>query len=699
MVGIFTFTSNMKQRLLLAFITATILSTIFVQMGVAQPVVTILEAKGSIVTGSLNTRINQPVSFIVKTTDSAGVAIVGCKIITTIIASPDNNIATFLHNPQTTNSKGESLITFSPQKGSGSYIVKVKAENQAQQTAAVVQIEVKERQWVWILFVGLVGGLAFFFLGLDMLSNGLKKFSGGKMRTMLTTLTKNRLMAAGLGSLLTMIFQSSSATSVMLVSLVESKLMQFRQTIAVLLGAALGTSLTMQLIAFKITSYSLFFVAIGFIITLIAKQQKTKNIGSAILGFGILFFGMDLMSTSMVPLRTYEPFIEALSQFRNPILGILAGAIFTALIQSSAAFIGIIITLASQGLISLEASIPLLLGANIGSTVTAIIASMKSGAQAKQVAWANAIFKVFWVLIVVWIIPLFVSLVYYISPSPVGSPEALMHAVPRQVANAHTIYNVVVLILTLPFINLFARLVERLFPPKIEQTKTMYLERSLLSTPSLALAGAKKEVVLVATQVQDMLNDIILPFFLKDDKLLSQITATEKKIDALSKAINSFLIDLIRQDVNEEQIQEAYLIMYTNNELEQISDLIAKSMVNRANWWIENGYEFSDEGKHELMEYHLQTQKQLSRAIEVFKDFSLEKMTHAEYKYEKFKRMAIELEKQHYQRLKEDVEKSITSSRTHLELVSSLRIIGSHATNIVKTHLPKLKDDIIASNV
>ena len=468
MVGIFTITSNMKQRLLLAFITATILSTIFVQLGVAQPVVTILEAKGSIVTGSLNTRINQPVSFIVKTTDSAGVAIVGCKIITTIIASPDNNIATFLHNPQPTNSKGESLITFSPQKGSGSYIVKVKAENQAQQTAAVVQIEVKERQWVWILFVGLVGGLAFFFLGLDMLSNGLKKFSGGKMRTMLTTLTKNRLMAAGLGSLLTMIFQSSSATSVMLVSLVESKLMQFRQTIAVLLGAALGTSLTMQLIAFKITSYSLFFVAIGFIITLIAKEQKTKNIGSAILGFGILFFGMDLMSTSMVPLRTYEPFIEALSQFRNPILGILAGAIFTALIQSSAAFIGIIITLASQGLISLEASIPLLLGANIGSTVTAIIASMKSGAQAKQVAWANAIFKVFWVLIVVWIIPLFVSLVYYISPSPVGSPEALMHAVPRQIANAHTIYNVVVLILTLPFINLFARLVERLFPPKIE---------------------------------------------------------------------------------------------------------------------------------------------------------------------------------------------------------------------------------------
>lgn len=696
MLGRFTFTRDMKQRLLLVFM-AVAITALVRHTSIAQPVVTILETKSSLATGSLNTRLNQPISFIVKTTDSTGAPIMSCKIVATIIKGPDNYSASFLHDSLRTNRKGESLITFTPQKESGSYIIKVKAEHRAQQTAAIIQIEVKERRWVWMLFVGLVGGLAFFFLGLDMLSNGLKKFSGGRMRTMLTTLTKNRFMAAGLGSLLTMIFQSSSATSVMLVSLVESKLMQFRQTIAVLLGAALGTSLTMQLIAFKFTSYSLFFVAAGFIVTLIAKEQKTKNIGSTILGFGILFFGMDLMSTSMAPLRTYEPFIEILSRFQNPILGILAGTIFTALLQSSAAFIGIIITLASQGLISLEASIPLMLGANIGSTVTALIASAKSGAQAKQVAWANAIFKTFWVLIVVWVIPPFVNLVYYISPSPEGSVDALMHAVPRQIANAHTIYNVAILILTLPFIEPFARLVEKLFPPKVEQVKTMYLERSLFSTPSLALAGAKKEVVSVAHQVQDMLNDIILPFFTKEDKLLPSIAAAEKRIDKLSKAINGFLIDLTRQDVNEEQIQEAYLIMYTNNELEQISDLIAKNLANRASWWIEHGYEFSNEGKHELMEYHLQTQKQLSRAIEVFKDFSLEKMEHAEHKYEKFKRLAIELEKQHYQRLKEDVEKSITSSRTHLELVSSLRIIGSHATNIVKTHLPKLKEDLATS--
>ena len=198
----------------------------------------------------------------------------------------------------------------------------------------------------------------------------------------------------------------------------------------------------------------------------------------------------------------------------------------------------------------------------------------------------------------------------------------------------------------------------------------------------------------MAHQVQDMLNDIILPFFTKEDKLLPHILATEKHIDKLTKAINNFLIELTRQEVNEEQIQEAYLIMYTNNELEQISDLIANNMVNRATWWIEHSYEFSDEGKHELMAYHLQTQKQLSRAIEVFNDFSLEKMEHAEHKYEKFKMLAIDLEKQHYQRLRDDVEKSIASSRTHLEMVSSLRIIGSHATNIVRTHLPKLKDDL-----
>ncbi|SDC22994.1 Na/Pi symporter [Williamwhitmania taraxaci] len=685
----------MLQRLLLVFF-GVVFAIVFGHTSVAQPTITIRDAKSSKVSESFNTRLNKSVSFIVCTTDSAGAPIVGSKIVSTIISGPGGYGATFSHDSLKTNRRGEALITFLPAKGDGRYLIKIYAEYKIRQTAAVVQVDVKERRWVWLLFVGLVGGLAFFFLGLEMLSNGLKKLSGGRMRTMLTTLTKNRIMGAGLGSLLTMIFQSSTATSVMLVSLVESKLMQFRQTIAILLGAALGTSLTMQLIAFKITSYSLFFVAIGFIITLIGKKQKTKNIGSAILGFGILFFGMDLMATSMAPLRTFEPFIDILSRFQNPILGILAGTIFTALLQSSAAFIGIVITLASQGLISLEASIPLMLGANIGSTVTAIIASAKGGSQAKQVAWSNAIFKIFWVLIVVWIIPQFVNLVYYISPSPEGNVDALMQVVPRQIANAHTIYNVIILILTLPFIDPFARLVERLFPPKVEHVKTMYLEKSLMATPSLALLGAKKEVILVAHQIQDMLNDIILPFFTKEDMLLPQITAAEKQLDKITRAINSFLVELTRQEVNEEEIQEAYLIMYTNNELEQIAELIANNMVNRAAAWIESDHEFSDEGKRELMLYHLQTQKQLSRAIAVFKDFNLEKTKHAEQKYKKFRMQAIELEKQHYQRLKEDVEKSVTSSRTHLELVSSLRVIGSHATNIVRTHLPNLKDDLAA---
>ena len=687
----------MKQRLLLV-IFGVLFAVSLKFTVVAQPIIATLDAKNHNATTNLHTRIGQPTTFIVKVTDSKGSPLVSCKIVSTIISAPDGYSATFSPDSLITNRKGEASITFLPQKGNGSYIVKVRAEHKKEQTAAVVQIEVKDRRWVWMLFVGLVGGLAFFFLGLDMLSNGLKKFSGGQMRTMLTTLTHNRFMAVGLGSMLTMIFQSSSATSVMLVSLVESKLMKFRQTIGVLLGGAMGTAFTMQLIAFKFTSYSLFFVAIGFIITMVAKEQKTKNIGSAILGFGILFFGMDLMSTSMAPLRSYEPFINILSRFQNPVLGIIAGTLFTALLQSSAAFIGIVITLASQGLISLEASIPLMFGANIGSTVTAIIASMKNGVQAKQVAWANAIFKTFWVLIVVWIIPPFVDLVYYISPSTHTGADSLVYAAPRQIANALTIYSVGVLLLTLPFIDSFGRLIEKLFPPREEKIKTMYLEKSLLSTPSLALASAKKEVVSVAHQVQDMLNDIILPFFVKEDKLLPQILASEKQIDKVVKAISGFLVELTRQDVNEEQIQEAYLIMYTNNELEQISDLIANNLVTRAAWWVENGYEFSDEGKHELMQYHLQTQKQLSRAIEVFQDFSLEKVKHAEHKYRKFKKQAIELEKQHYQRLKEDVEKSITSSRTHLELVSAMRVIGSHATNIVKTHLPKLKEDLASSH-
>ena len=226
------------------------------------------------------------------------------------------------------------------------------------------------------LIMTLAGGLALFLYGMEKMSEGMKKSAGNRMRNILSALTNNRIIGMVVGAFVTMVIQSSSATTVMLVSFVQAQLMTFVQCLGVILGADIGTTITAQLIAFKLTDYALLMIAVGFTLTMFSKKDSTKYIGEAILGFGILFFGMKLMSDAMKPLRTYQPFINMLRGLENPILGLLVGTVFTALIQSSSAFTGIIIVLAQQGLLTLEAGIPLVMGANIGTCITAGLASI-----------------------------------------------------------------------------------------------------------------------------------------------------------------------------------------------------------------------------------------------------------------------------------------------------------------------------------
>jgi phosphate:Na+ symporter len=278
----------------------------------------------------------------------------------------------------------------------------------------------------------------------------------------------------------------------MLVSFVQAQLMTFAQSLGIILGADIGTTITAQLIAFKLTDYALIVIGIGFGMMFLFKSKKLKNIGEAILGFGLLFFGMWIMSDAMAPLRTYEPFINILLQLENPLLGILVGTAFTALIQSSSAFTGIIIVLGSQGLITLEAAIPLLFGANIGTSITAALASINTGREAKRVALAHTLFKVLGVLLFVWWIPSYAEIIRMISPDGaegLSGAAQLADVVPRQIANAHTIFNVALTIIFLPFTVQAAAFIYKLLPDKAEpeeegEFKTKYLEDSLVSTPT-----------------------------------------------------------------------------------------------------------------------------------------------------------------------------------------------------------------------
>jgi phosphate:Na+ symporter len=549
----------------------------------------------------------------------------------------------------------------------------------------------RKKNWGFFLVIGLIGGLGLFLLGMTMMSEGMRSVAGGRMRSVLSQLTNNRFVAVGVGTLLTTIIQSSSASTVMLVSFVHSKLMKFRQTLGIILGAGIGTTITAQIIAFNLTDYALLLIGVGFILNFFVRSQKVRYLGRVVLGFGVLFYGMHVMSGSMEPLKDYSPFINLMLKLENPFVGILVGAVLTALIQSSSAFIGIMITLSLQGLLTLEASVPLILGANLGTSATALLASIKTTGEARKVALAHTLFKLFGVLLFVWWIPGFVELIremtFLSGTSRIDT--SILANTPRQIANTHSVFNVGLTFILFPFLNHFARLIDRLFPEKAELEKpsfrTVYLDKNVLkSSAPLALNLAKEEVLRMGNIVEDMLRHVIDPFFNKEESRLKYIEQKEQEVNFLRDRIKDYLLRISRQDIEAERVNEVFQLIYTVKEFEQIADIISVNICQKAHSWCSSDLEFSDEGKKEIADYHIRAIKQIHRAIDVLREVNLEKAKQMKKKYKKYRNIAMELEKHHYERLKEEVNKSISSSKTHLELLGLLKIITERATNIAR---------------
>jgi len=543
-----------------------------------------------------------------------------------------------------------------------------------------------------LLISGMVGGLGIFLMGIKMMSDSLTKSTGDKIRDLLARLTHNNLVAFLIGIITTMIFQSSSATTVMLVSFVNSRMIKFRNTVAIIFGAAIGATVTIQLIAFRLTDYALSIIAIGFIFYVFTRKQNLKSISITILGFGILFLGMNLMSESMEPLKNSEWFTRMLLNLEQPAPGILIGAALTALIQSSSAFIGILIVLSGQGLISLNAAVPLLIGANIGTAITAIIASTGGSRESKQVALAHTLFKITGALIIVWFIPPFVRFIESLTPDE-GSTVA------RQIANAHTVFNAIIALLFLPFTNLYVRLIQKILPHREEKhtaPSTWYIDQNMLHSPSLAMSLARQEVMRMMEIAQLMTEVIIVPFMERKCDILAKIINREKELNFLRDAINKYLVQIIRQDVTTHQVEEAYQMMYAVDEFEQIGDVLSVNLMDKAEKWCASDYNFSDEGKKELLDFHQKTMNILYLSYSTFSHGS----SHAavinakksKTTYSHFRKEFFELEKQHYNRLKMDVEDSVESSRTHMEIIGSLKVIGSHATNIARIILKESRN-------
>ncbi|MDH3629267.1 MAG: Na/Pi cotransporter family protein, partial [Acidobacteriota bacterium] len=315
---------------------------------------------------------------------------------------------------------------------------------------------------VWPLVMGLFGGLALFLFGMDMMSQALKAVAGERMKSILATLTSNRITGALTGAFVTAIIQSSSVTTVMVVGFITAGLMSLSQSIGIIMGANIGTTVTAQIIAFKVTKFALLLIAAGFGMTLISRLEKLRFHGKGIMGLGLLFFGMGVMGEAMQPLRDYGPFLDWMTHMDNPVVGILAGALFTALVQSSSATTAVVIVSAGQGILSLPAGIALIFGANVGTCVTAILASIGRPREALRASIVHVLFNLAGVLLWLGFIDELARWVTAISPvsEELIGVERLSAETPRQIANAHTIFNVVNTTLFLGFSTQFARFVE-----------------------------------------------------------------------------------------------------------------------------------------------------------------------------------------------------------------------------------------------
>lgn len=443
----------------------------------------------------------------------------------------------------------------------------------------------------------LLGGLALFLLGLDRMSGSLKAVAGDQLRIIMARLTTNRFSGVLTGALTTAIIQSSSVTTVLVVGFVSAGLISLPQSIGIIFGAEIGTTITAQIIAFKITRYALPMIALGFALVLAGRGAVTRQVGQTIIGLGMIFFGMGVMSTAMAPLRTHPPFINMMLNFEHPLAGILLAVLFTSLVQSSSATIGIVIVFASQGLITMPAGIALIFGANIGTCVTALLASIGKSREAVRTALVHVLFNTLGVLLWLAIIGIdsLIHLSAWISPlSEQLSGQAQLAAdTPRQLANAHALFNILNTLLFLPFVGSFAYLVERLLPdssqrrrridstvPTTAKTHRTCLDQKLLATPNLAVDRIRQEICKrMGGRLRRMYWEV-LPAMLDNDKQALMILAEmDHEVDLAHAGVIEYLGKISEDPADEIMAQELTDLIAIANHLENIGDVIETNMV------------------------------------------------------------------------------------------------------------------------
>ncbi len=427
--------------------------------------------------------------------------------------------------------------------------------------------------------IGLLGGLALFLYGMDHLATALKTLAGGRLRAILAKMTRNRFMAALSGAAITGLVQSSSVTTVLVVGFVSAGLMGFGQSIAVIMGANVGSTLTAQIIAFRIDAIAPLMIAVGFGVMSFVPHRGWSLAGRALLGTGLLFFGMGMMSDAMEPLRTYAPFIDLMAQMTNPLIGILIAALFTALVQSSAATTGIVIVLAGQGLVPLEAGIALIFGANIGTCVTALLVTIGKNRDAMRTALGHVFFNVVGVLIWLPFIPQLADIVRVISLGENGGQVDIA----REIANAHSIFNIANVAIMIGFVTWIARLIEKcvpvrdVFEPPLDPAPK-FLVDDIADTPSAALMLLRNEVMHMGDIVCDVVRRGRETMQNPTLEKLEKIAELDDGVDSLQDAIARFAGKLRHSELLPSDQNRLLNKLAISNHLEAIGDIISEEM-------------------------------------------------------------------------------------------------------------------------
>lgn len=425
--------------------------------------------------------------------------------------------------------------------------------------------------------IGLLGGLGLFLYGMQMMSNGLEAAAGNRMKKILEKLTANRFLGVVVGAVITAVIQSSSATTVMVVGFVNSGMMTLQQAVWIIMGANVGTTITGQLIALDVGAIAPLFAFIGVAFIVFLKNEKLHHYGKIIAGLGILFIGMDMMSAAMVPLRESETFVNIITRFSNPVLGILAGAIFTAIIQSSSASVGILQALASSGVIGLPQAVYVLFGQNIGTCITAVLASIGTSRVAKRTTIIHLLFNIIGTTLftIICILTPFTTLVEGFTPNNVSA----------QIANMHTIFNITTTILLIPFGTYLAKLATRILPDLPEERDdVMHLEyiqpfipienrgETKIGISAIAITAIRNELIRMTQMTRE---NVGLSFDAVHDNnlaLVEDVHNREEYIDYLNKEISKYISRMLVKERNPKDSQYMSALFKVCGNLERIGD-------------------------------------------------------------------------------------------------------------------------------